>query len=798
MKCLFYRLWLIRILFCILFLLPVATVSAKDVPPISADFVPGKGLSSQILLAEQEQAWLDRRHIPFGNHDQAMGVRKDWPELTSVINKALLTMSEAEENEIRNRWLSVRYEYGTNVKQVWSWVAGAAVIFYLIVAGTVVWNRRLQREIDSRIRAEENLRESNAYLDTLFNYSNAPIIVWDSGFKITRFNKSFEVFTGRTADEFIGNDISILFPVDQIDRSMFLVKGTLAGKHWNAVEIPILHVNGTVSTILWNSATIFENDGTTPLATIAQGHDISKRKRVEDALYKSEHEFRMLAEAMPQIVWITRPDGWNIYFNQQWVEYTGLTLEESYGHGWNKPFHPDDQQRAWDAWQNATQNLSTYSLECRLRRADGVYTWWLIRGVPILDECGAVIKWFGTCTDIDEFKHAEEEKLVLEQQFQHTQKLESLGVLAGGIAHDFNNILAVILCNCSLLQNRPNMADELVPEIEVAAHRAADLCRQMLEYAGKARPVPSKVNMTALVTDMTKMLKATIGQNVIINLSPTKDIPLIKADASQLRQVVMNLIINAAEAIGEAQGGILVSLLQTEIGGENPPSKDHLGGVITPGKYICLEVTDSGCGMDEETKHRVFEPFYTTKFTGRGLGMLAVLGIIKAHNGALQLFSQPGQGSTFKVYLPAHGNETAKNDTLQQSAAPVPWQGSGTILLVEDEPQLMFIAKTLIQELGFTVIEALDGKEALEVYQKNASDITMVLTDLGMPVMDGYELIHELKKRAPELPIIISSGFGDCDITSRIAREDIAGLVSKPYNFEKLREVLKGIVEGMK
>jgi CheY-like chemotaxis protein len=303
--------------------------------------------------------------------------------------------------------------------------------------------------------------------------------------------------------------------------------------------------------------------------------------------------------------------------------------------------------------------------------------------------------------------------------------------------------------------------------------------------------------MWMLVDEMVTMLKTTLPQNAVIKPDLSTDIPLIPlidADASQIRQVVMNLIINASEAIGDQQGEIQVSLANTTvIAGQ--PDKDYNGKAIPPGGYILLQVTDNGCGMDEETKQRIFEPFYTTKFPGRGLGMSAVLGIIKSHSGAMQLFSQLGHGSTFKVYLPAPTSDTAVDEDQTASVPSTPWQGSGTVLLVEDEEQVRLIAKALLKNFGFTVLEAVNGKEALELYQKNAADITLVLTDMGMPVMDGYELFYELKKLKPELPIIISSGYGDAEVSSRIGSDNIAGLISKPYNHNQLREVLRGVVE---
>ena len=396
--------------------------------------------------------------------------------------------------------------------------------------------------------------------------------------------------------------------------------------------------------------------------------------------------------------------------------------------------------------------------------------------------------------DISEQKKAEEEKRSLEQQLHQAQKLESLGVLAGGIAHDFNNILAIIVGNCFLAKMHPDKAESNISTIENASERAAELCRQMLAYAGKNKFIEELVNMSQLVDEMVKMLQATIPQNVVINLICPADTPRLRADASQLRQIVMNLIINASEAIGEAQGKVLVTLKKTAINA-GQEQKDHLGKPIPPGSYICLEVTDDGCGMDEDTIRRIFEPFYTTKFVGRGLGMSAVLGIITAHKGALQLVSQPGFGTSFKMYLPIESNELAGCDAPEQLSS-VAWTGSGTILLVEDEEQIKQIMAAMLTSLGFSVLGASNGKEALEMYQKYAADITLVLTDIGMPVMDGYELFNKLKELKPELPIIISSGFGENVITSRIARADIAGLIIKPFKFDLLSNLLKSVVEN--
>lgn len=394
--------------------------------------------------------------------------------------------------------------------------------------------------------------------------------------------------------------------------------------------------------------------------------------------------------------------------------------------------------------------------------------------------------------DITEGKQREKEKLETERQFQQTQRLESLGVLAGGIAHDFNNLLAIIMGNCALAKMDQETFETSLSAIEKASERAAALCRQMLEYAGHTQIAKSEVNMESLVIDMVDMLSSTGRKNVTIKPVVTPCVPLVYGDASQIRQIVLNLIVNASEAVGDAQGEIDVMLTWATINGEQTEN-DHLGREISAGKYVCLEVTDNGCGMDDETRRKIFEPFFTTKFTGRGLGLSATLGIISSHDGALQLFSQLGKGTTFKVYLPAQISDSGREDK-QQSANFIPWQGRGTILLVEDEDQVRFIEKTILKRYGFTIIEAVNGKEALEMFQQNTEEIRLVITDIGMPIMNGYELFSRLKKIKPELPIIISSGFGDKEIGSKIPKEDVAGLLSKPLSLIQLQELLKRVL----
>jgi PAS domain S-box-containing protein len=530
-----------------------------------------------------------------------------------------------------------------------------------------------------------------------------------------------------------------------------------------------------------------ENKGISAVVT-----DLSQQKRNEEML-ASERLANLIIEQAGEVIIVCDDQGIIIRTSQLAYTLLGVNLLL-------KQFDEMLQLNIYEpkslfSIMTPLSGVCLAGVEVEFKRSDNQKYHLLLNAAPLKNYQSQIIGCVITLTDITERKLAEEEKLRFEYQLQHTQKLESLGVLSGGIAHDFNNILAIIMGYCSLTKMDYETAENNIVEIEKAAERAAGLCRQMLAYAGKAQLTMSQINMRSLVDEMVKMLKATLPQNAVIKPELSTYIPFISADASQLRQVVMNLIINASEAIGKEHGKINISLSRTTIiGGQS--DTDYNGKAISPGGYVCLEVTDNGCGMDEETKRRIFEPFYTTKFTGRGLGMSAVLGIIKSHGGALQLSSRPGQGTTFKVYLSVQNIDSGNEEN---TCAPVPlsqWKGSGTILLVEDEDQVRYIAKAILQKIGFSVLEAVNGKEALELYQRNANDIALVMTDMGMPIMDGYELFHELRKRNPELPIIVSSGYGDAEIGSRIGAENIAGIISKPYGPDQLREVLKKALEG--
>ena len=419
----------------------------------------------------------------------------------------------------------------------------------------------------------------------------------------------------------------------------------------------------------------------------------------------------------------------------------------------------------------------------------------LFSASPIYDESGRFEGVVCMARDITERKRAEEALLSLERQVQQAQKLESLGVLAGGIAHDFNNILMAVLGHAELALDEispMSPARRSLTEIATAARRAADLCRQMLAYAGKSSIAPERVGLRDLVEEMAHLLKTAISKKAILNLNLERGLPPIEGDPSQIRQIVMNLLINASEAIGDRSGVITMAVGATRCD-EEYLRKTELHDNLAPGLYVHLEVTDTGCGMDAETRSRIFEPFFSTKFTGRGLGLAAVLGIVRAHKAALKVYSEPGKGTTFKILFPAL-EEAVKGARPDEVSPLADWRGKGTILLVDDEESLLALGARMLEHLGFTVLTAADGLQAVELYRERWKEIDLVLMDLTMPHMDGAEAFGELRRLNPDARVVLASGYSHEDVASRFAGKHLDGVLQKPYTLSKLREALAGVL----
>jgi PAS domain S-box-containing protein len=417
------------------------------------------------------------------------------------------------------------------------------------------------------------------------------------------------------------------------------------------------------------------------------------------------------------------------------------------------------------------------------RRKDGsrirVTSRWAVRR----DSGGRPIGFLEINTDITEKRH-------IEEQLRHTQKLESLGVLAGGVAHDFNNLLTGILGNASLAFDslEPHHPDRiLIEEVMKAAERAADLTRQLLAYAGKGRFVMRTVDLSELVREISGLIQTSIPKLVQLRLQLGESLPGIDADPGQLQQIVMNLVINGAEAIGPEGGTVLV---RTTVQKTDSPSSGVIsanGSTLNPGEYVCLEVHDTGCGMSEETLAKIFDPFFTTKFAGRGLGLSAVLGIVNAHRGALRVSSQPGQGTTFQALFPV----SAKPLTVAPVKFATNLGGSGTVLVVDDEDVVRQTARHTLEHYGYQTVCATDGAAALDLYRLHTAEISLVLLDLTMPVMNGEEALRQMQMINPDVRVLLSSGYNEVEAIQRFAGKGLAGFIQKPYAAAALAEKVK-------
>ncbi|HEY5999128.1 MAG TPA: GAF domain-containing protein [bacterium] len=458
--------------------------------------------------------------------------------------------------------------------------------------------------------------------------------------------------------------------------------------------------------------------------------------------------------------------------------------------GWLRIVQPDDREamRAYLVEQVVGARVP-FDREYRVQRAaDGQVRWVHGLGRIECDEGGRVVRMFGTIQDITERRRADEQRRQLEQQVLHAQKLESLGVLAGGIAHDFNNILMSVLGNAGLARLRvapESPVAENLRQIELAAGRAADLARQMLAYSGKGTFTAEATDLNRLVEEMEQMLRVSISKKAVLRLRPARPLPAVDVDRTQIRQVLMNLVINASEAIGERSGVIAVST------GCLRCNREYLRELrvdeeLPEGLYVTLEVADTGCGMDRGTVARIFDPFFTTKFTGRGLGMAAVLGIVRGHRGAIKVYSEPAKGTTFKVFLPASASQP---ELLAAPQGEDGWRGRGLALLVDDEESVRAVGTEMLRELGFEVMIARDGCEALERYRERPADL--VLLDLTMPQMDGEQAFRELRALDPQARVVVSSGYNEMEIAGRFSGRGLAGFVQKPYTLETLRNALR-------
>jgi two-component system, cell cycle sensor histidine kinase and response regulator CckA len=529
-----------------------------------------------------------------------------------------------------------------------------------------------------------------------------------------------------------------------------------------------------------------------------------ERDAAARALAASEIRYRRLYHDTPVMLHSIGPDGRLVNVSDYWLREMGYSREEVIGR--RSIEFLTEASRAYAVDVVLPEFYATgecWDIEYQFARRDGSVMDVMLSAVAERDADGAILQSRAVLIDVTARKQAESERQQIEIKLQQAKKLESLGLLAGGIAHDFNNLLTGILGSANLArQQRGEQAlIQHLEQIEQSAERAADLCRQMLAYAGQGRFQVLPHDLSTTIQEALQQVHASLGKRITLELALARNLPAVEGDATQIRQVVTNLVLNASEAIADRAGTIHVRTGAMFATREHLASS-HLSPDLPAGTYVFLEVVDTGPGMTPDVQSRIFDPFFTTKFTGRGLGLSAVLGIVRSHGGAIWVDTKPGHGTTVRVLLPAVQGQTVRESgsrapaqsPSQPTATPAPAGGERQALIIDDEPSVRAVTKRMLEACGFAVHMARDGEEGLARFRELRRDLSIILLDLTMPGMGGDEVFTEIRKLDADMPIVLMTGFTEQEATSRIrGGANLTGLLQKPFRIESVRRLLEQV-----
>jgi two-component system cell cycle sensor histidine kinase/response regulator CckA len=544
-------------------------------------------------------------------------------------------------------------------------------------------------------------------------------------------------------------------------------------------------------------------------------------ERLNAELRESEERFRSLVSVITDVPWTADPEGQFITPQAAWEAYTGQTWEQHRSFGWVNALHPEDRERVKEIWNDACVSRTLYQAEGRLWHAPTQrWRYFMAKATPLLNADRSVREWVGTCTDVDEQKRAHEllantvaertgdlqqanaallrdmeERKKLEERLLQAQKMESIGVLAGGIAHDFNNILNIIQAYAFLLRAdraQDKQMEESLTVINETVQRGSALVQQLLTLARKSTTKVESVNVNGLVKGLIALMTQTFSKTIEFSSALEADLPPITADKNQIEQALLNLCVNARDAMSDR--GRLSFKTQSIDGA----TLQGLGETLD-GRYVCIEVSDTGIGMDESIRKRIFEPFFTTKDMGQGtgLGLSVVYGIVKNHNGFINVDSKPESGTSFRLYFPVATSEISPKEPNAEvePETTATANDAATVFLVEDEQSMLYVLEKVLLRHGYKVLKATDGEMAVEIYQCHKETIDIVLLDIGLPKMAGRDVLLKIKNENPEVKVVIASGYLEPELKSELEQAGVKYFLPKPYMPDEVVKTFQGLMD---
>jgi two-component system cell cycle sensor histidine kinase/response regulator CckA len=670
--------------------------------------------------------------------------------------------------------------------------------------GNIIGLIGIAHDVSLRREAERKLMEERKMLRTLIDAIPDFIFLKDREGRHIHINAAErrifgvgEEYVGKTAHEWpIPREHADSYAKD--DRYVFETGNPIFNR-----EEPFLRADGTSGWLLTSKLPLRNETGEI-VGLVGIARDVTDLRREREELESARKRLVDHVENSPLAIIEWLPDCCVQRWGGRAQDIFGWSPSEVEGkHFSDWPFvHPDDAaavgavverlvsgelQRAVNQNRNLTKSGET------------IYCVW--HSSVLRDAEGRIVSILSIVQNItdqiraeEQARRADQERMAIERKLQETQKLESLGLLAGGIAHDFNNLLTSVIGNASLAAlevDSQSSTSVCLEQIQLAATRAAELCQQMLAYSGRGRFVVRQVDLNQLITETTSLIHASISKTSSLGLNLAPMLPPVLADEAQMRQIIMNLVINASEALSERSGAIRVSTGVMFVN-KGWLYRAHLAPDLPEGDYVFLEVADTGCGMNPEVRNRIFDPFFTTKFTGRGLGLAAVLGIVRGHGGALRVESALDQGTTIRVVFPKGAGDFAPPPEI---GTPGPrWRGSGRVLIVDDEETVRQVTTRMLSSLGFEVQLAVDGFDGVQQFESFRDSLRLVLLDLTMPRMNGEAAFREFQRIKSDVPIILMSGFNEQEVVGHFGASGLAGFLQKPFTLSivegKLREVL--------